>query len=297
MLTELGMLQDLNGEYLLKVAKDIEVSASGLGDSPGVSEVLNECRERGRRLLRYLKQSESCSDIYKARLCSELRVVSFIPVLRPISATLGGYITYESSLCSFDEVLATSAAPLGFSVIPVLDEDIAPPQIYFSSLAVTTSPPIEVVLRHLRNLTLNCGDLLDRWNNTQISIKDTFSALFSFLMDHWQTIVPAVKNAIKCSQMVPVGHFLVRPSRLFFRLQGEDLSPFMHEVPRCFGAHEKFLKELGVKEQPEAEDYVEVRHCFNFNFKSYVNDYHGYTDYYLLRPLYELELSFHNRSN
>lgn len=266
MLTELGMLEDLEEEYLLKVAKDIEVSATGAGVSPGVSDVLEECRERGRRLLRYLKQSESCSAVYKARLCSKLRIISFIPVMRPISVTPGGNIIYQSSLCSFDEVLATSAAPLGFSVMPVLDEDIAPPLIFFSSLAVTTSPTIEVVLRHLRNLTLDCGDLLDRWNNTQISIKETFSALFSFLMDHWQTIVPDVKNAIKRSQMVPVGHFLVRPSRLFFRLQGEDLSPFMHEVPRCFGAHEKFLKEIGVKEQPEAEDYVEVRHHFNFNF-------------------------------
>ena len=263
MLTELGMLEDLEGEYLLRVAKDIEVSASGAGGNPGVSDVLEECRERGRRLLRYLKQSESCSAVYKARLCSELRIISFIPVMRPISVTPGGNITYQSSLCSFDEVLATSAAPLGFSVMPVLDEDIAPPLIFFSSLAVTTSPTIEVVLRHLRNLTLDCGDLLDRWNNTQISIKETFSALFLFLMDHWQTIVPDVKNAIKRSQMVPVGHFLVRPSRLFFRLQGEDLSPFMHEVPRCFGAHEKFLKEIGVKEQPEAEDYVEVRHHLN----------------------------------
>ena len=54
------------------------------------------------------------------------------------------------------------------------------------------------------------------------------------------------------------GHFLVRPARLFFRLQGEDLSPFMHEVPRYFGAHEQFLKELGVKEEPSASDYVEV---------------------------------------
>lgn len=54
-----------------------------------------------------------------------------------------------------------------------------------------------------------------------------------------------------------IGHSLVRPARLFFRLQGVDLSPFMHECPRHFGAHELFLKELGVREEPSAGDYVQ----------------------------------------
>ena len=67
-----------------------------------------------------------------------------------------------------------------------------------------------------------------------------------------------VQDAIKCSQIIPVGHFLVRPARLFFRLQGDDLSPFMHEVPRYFGVHEQFLKIIGVKEEPSASDNIEV---------------------------------------
>ena len=294
MLTELGMCGDLTEDFLVKVAEDIEESAGiknktsprgtgsrfQVGERDGVYEegsgsngeiskgiqdeknsasaLLIVARESGRRLLRYLKQAESGSDLFKSRLCQKLRVISFVPVQKPVSVEQGGHIVYLPSLSSFDELLALSASPLGFSVMSILDEDIAPPLIFFSSLGVTTSPAIEVVLRHLRNLTANCGDSLDRWNNQIHSIRDTFSALFQHLLDHWKSIVPPVQEAIRSSQIVPVGHFLVRPARLFFRLQGEDLSPFMHEVPRYFGAHEQFLKELGVKEEPSASDYVEV---------------------------------------
>ena len=282
MLEELGMLPDLKEDYLLRVAKDIEVSASGrnqmLDNSQGTkknsvggnnlninndskgsgSDSFRLARSRGKRLLRYLKQSENCSDLFKSRMCQKLSIISFIPARKPVSIELGGHILYESTLTSFKELLAISAGPLGFSVMPVLDEDLAPPLIFFSALGVTTSPPIEVVLRHLRNLTVNSGDSLDRWNHEKFSIRETFSTLFQHLYDQWKHIVPPVQDAIKCSQIIPVGHFLVRPARLFFRLQGDDLSPFMHEVPRYFGAHEQFLKILGVKEEPSASDNIEV---------------------------------------
>ena len=279
MLLELGMLPDLKEDYLLKVAKDIEVSASvknrTMNNQDGKKNSIsgnnhdadNDSRSndsfrragvRGKRLLRYLKQSENCSDLFKLRMCQKLSIISFIPARKPVSIELGGHIVFENSLTTFRELLATSAGPLGFSVMPVLDEDLAPPLIFFSYLGVTTSPAIEVVLRHLRNLTVNSGDSLDRWNHEKFSIRETFSILFQYLFDNWKNIVPPVQDAIKCSQIIPVGHFLVRPARLFFRLQGDDLSPFMHEVPRYFGAHEQFLKILGVKEEPSASDNIEV---------------------------------------
>jgi hypothetical protein len=56
-------------------------------------------------------------------------------------------------------------------------------------------------------------------------------------------------------KLIPVGHTLAKPNQVFFRLT-EDLSPFMHEIPRYFGAHENFLKELGVRERPSPADYI-----------------------------------------
>ena len=258
MLIQLGMSGDLTIEYLLQVAKDIEESACQVETGPGDEHALGECRDRGRRLLKYLRQTESCTDLFKARLCTSLKDISFVPVMRPLSSELGGYVLYEPALCSFDEVLAHSAGALGYSVMPLLEEDLAPPLIFFSFLSITTLPSIDVVLRHMNNLTVNCGDSLDRWNQPQYSITDTFSALYEYLGTRWGSIDRMTRKAIQNSQIVPVGNFLVRPSRLFFRLQREDLSPFMHEVPRCLGAHETFLKVLGVKEEPAAADYVEV---------------------------------------
>ena len=95
MLSELGMTGDFTIEYLLQVAKDIEESACQVEAGPGDEQAVGECRDRGRRLLKYLRQSESCTDLFKARLCSSLKDVSFVPVMRPISTELGGYVLYE----------------------------------------------------------------------------------------------------------------------------------------------------------------------------------------------------------
>jgi hypothetical protein len=86
------------------------------------------------------------------------------------------------------------------------------------------------------------------------SVNETFGVIFRYFSDHWDGLTPQVKASLQALNMVPVGHMLIRSTRLFFRLT-EDLSPFMHEVPRVFGVHESFLKKLGVKESPSAEDY------------------------------------------
>ena len=48
---------------------------------------------------------------------------------------------------------------------------------------------------------------------------------------------------------------LVRASRLFFRLP-DDLSPFMFEVPRTFGAYDTLFQQLGARPVPRALDYL-----------------------------------------
>jgi hypothetical protein len=118
---------------------------------------------------------------------------------------------------------------------------------------------MQEVLRHLKNIIASAGDsgdTLDRWNmEGKFTLRDTFQELFGFLADHWRDINPVEQLALSASACVPVGHALIKPGRLFFRLS-EDLSPFMHEIPRFFGVHEVFLKSLGVRERPSSEDYA-----------------------------------------
>ena len=269
MLTDLGMAPDLTSDYLVRIASDIEASATGgdtsSSDSSGINtssqqppaplseplSLLQQARDRGRRLLRYLTKLggmgtpgstiiTTTTDLFTNDLCRRLRRITFVPVERPTAVELGGHVVYEASLGCFDQLLALHAGTgtgagasgaLGFTVMPLLEADLAPPQIFFSSLGVTSQPPLEVVLRHIRNLT-SCGDSLDRWNTQHFSLRETFSALFVYLAEHWREVAPNVKDALRAAQLVPVGHSLVRPSRLFFRLAGEDFSPFMHEMPR-----------------------------------------------------------------
>ena len=132
-------------------------------------------------------------------------------------------------------------------------------QSCYSSLGVTVVPTVQVVLRHIRNIITSgaaSGDSLDRWNmDGKFTLRDTFHELFKYLADNWPKINPAVQNSLSSSAFVPVGHTLIKPGRLFFRLS-EDLSPFMHEIPRYFGMHETFLKLLGVREKPSSSDYA-----------------------------------------
>jgi hypothetical protein len=77
-----------------------------------------------------------------------------------------------------------------------------------------------------------------------------------FLNDNWKLISPTIQSALETTNIVPIGHSIYKPRRLFFRL-AEDLNPFMHEIPRYFGQHEQFLKKLGVREKPSSEDYCQ----------------------------------------
>ena len=53
-----------------------------------------------------------------------------------------------------------------------------------------------------------------------------------------------------------MGNRLVRASRLYFRL-AQDLSPFMFEVPRAFGAYDRLFREhLGTRPSPTLQDYA-----------------------------------------
>lgn len=252
MFSDLEMSSELKKETLLKLANDIQTKS--LSDS-GDGLMKQVAAERGRRLLRYIKENDRCSSIpLDSDLSKKLGKIQFVPLSFPVSVQAGGHVVYKNTVGSFDKVLAKTCGALGFTVQPVLAEDISPPQFFFSSLGITTVPSRDLVLKHINNLTAY-GDL-DRWNNPMYSLRATFAAIFQFLLDNWRDIPLSVKTSLSTTNIVPVGHTLIKPSRLFFRL-AEDLSPFMHEIPRYFGQHEQLLKNLGVKETPSASDYIQ----------------------------------------
>jgi len=245
MLLDLGMKKELDNEGLLLIAADIQI----LNQQGRVDEAI----AKGRIIMRYMLESDVAMgiDMPTAR---KLGKIVFVPVKKPMRFERGGLVEYETCVCSFNQTVTQSSGPLVFSVLPVLTEDVSLPQILSSSLGITITPQVEIVLKHLRNLT-TCGETLDRWSFADCSVQHTFGHIFSFLSDHWKDVPAAVQRALCTANLVPVGHQLMTPSRMFFRLS-QDLSPFMHEVPRAFGAHERFLTAVGVREVPSPQDYI-----------------------------------------
>lgn len=248
LLLDLGMETDIGKDGMLRLAGDIQDS---IDDSSDISKKLSSIR--GRHLLHYALEGNRL--FFDTDLARRLGKIRFVPVEWPSGVESGGLVHYSPEVCRFDQTVASHCGHLAFTLLPVLSSEFSPPQNFYSALGINASPSVDVVLRHFRNLTVLAGDALDRWNTQQFPLIPTFSAIFTYIFDKWRDIPIATKGALRVTNIIPIGHYLVRPSRVFFRLS-EDLSPFMHELPRAFGIHELFLKEVGVREQPSPDDYI-----------------------------------------
>ena len=124
----------------------------------------------------------------------------------------------------------------------------------FSTLGIVSPPTIATVLKHIRSLT-EVSRSLDQWNYTHGTIDEVFCHIFSFLQENYDSLSPRVQEGLRGRPLVPVGTTLVKANRLFFRLT-KDLAPFFYEVPRSFGACDQFLRNIGVRDSPQREDYA-----------------------------------------
>ena len=167
--------------------------------------------------------------------------------------------TRAIELFKFRETVAPKDRHVAFKVRPVMHESACPPQVMFSSLGITSPPPITVVLAQIKALTENAS-ILDRWTYKYGSFEQVFAEIFGFLQgkllpyryltnsytrlfflltvspcssksENYSSLSPRVQEALRERPLVPVGTTLVKPNRLFFRL-AKDLAPFFYEVPR-----------------------------------------------------------------
>jgi len=167
-----------------------------------------------------------------------------------VPAEIGGTL----SLYKFRDAVVPKDRHLAFKVLPVIPESICPPQVMYSSLGISSPPPIKVVLKQVR-LLIEDPDNLDQWSYKFGTVDDVFSSVLSYLQEHYSRLSPRVQEALQERPLIPVGTMLVSARHLFFRL-GKDLAPFFFEVPRVFVAYEKLLKELGVRDSPSGDDYA-----------------------------------------
>jgi hypothetical protein len=247
-LTDLGMKADMDNTMFLRCIEDVERMHS--------EGSIDEAFVRAKHLLEYLADTDRCAHFFEARFCAELRKRVCVPVHRPVRVEPGGHVLYERAVVRFADTASPAVSTLLFTVRPVLADDIAPPQLWFSKLSILSSPEIDTVCEHMHNLVERSEAVLDRWNCPTHTIREVFEAVYRFLWDNWQKVPVDVRTWLKGSACIPVGMRLVRPSRVFFRLQ-DSLAPFMFELPRFFGSHEQILTELGVAQSPTPENYAQ----------------------------------------
>lgn len=264
LLSDLGMKDDIDKDVALRIASDIEQSSlvskeEAVMNNSNSSVLLPSYYLNAQKFLRYILDHEHVHIFVDPSFISQLKKITFVPVLKPENGCEHGFVNYSPALVRFDQCISSQRAALGFTVLPILAEEISPPQMYFSMFGILTVPKPDIVLKHLKNLSNNPSFTsevaLDRWNHPTLSIAQVFGEIFKYLMDNWKELSQNDRDILKISNVIPVGVNLLKPSRLFFRLN-EDLNPFMHEVPRYFGPQEKFLKLLGVRESPSYMDYL-----------------------------------------
>ncbi|KAJ1475495.1 hypothetical protein T484DRAFT_1828084, partial [Baffinella frigidus] len=168
----------------------------------------------------------------------------------------GGAGEEEVELMRFSDVAVPGDRHLVWSVLPVLRAAAAPNEVTRLQLGISSPPRPRDVIAHLANLP---SDALARWPLPD-PVASVYQRTFDFLGAQWSKISPEDQATLRSLACVPVGDVLVKPSRIFFRLSS-DFSPFMFQVPRCFGAQEAFLKKVGARETPSGRELL-VPRCF-----------------------------------
>ena len=136
MLSDLGMLSDLDKGSVIRIAKDIEESANDSNSVAGEKAAdsnknfpVRTAAERGRALLRYLRDDDRVF-LFDASLCRSLRTVRFVPAEIPLKMDNAGFVVLKPiEVCRFDQLISAQKGHLGFTVMPILDGDISPPQV------------------------------------------------------------------------------------------------------------------------------------------------------------------------
>ena len=139
------------------------------------------------------------------------------------------------------------------------------PEIAYADLGIASPPRKREVLNHVLRLLDEIDEVDNGLELCRIgSGKDpeiVFKRIFEW-MDRCSSDDAQAEEALLQEEIglfreracVPVGDSLVSSSALYFRLPASGLAPLLFEVPRVFGAVERLLRKLGVKDEPSSDD-------------------------------------------
>ena len=249
-LESLDLKNDVDAPTLLACARSVDQAANAQRLDRAPVAVDMEAMSHGASLLatHFVK---NCNQIAtETGFCQQLSDLRFVPVV-PHGQQPSGNPSLDFHdeeveadvghlLVSYAEIAVPRDWALVWTKQPVCPVEFLPPQPFWSRLRIQTPPSVEAVVAHIAAIP---HDVLERWAFAE-SQEKTFGRIFEFLEDRLDELpLPQLKE-LAC---VPVCNNLVKPSRLFFHLPYE-LAPFLFEVPRGYGIHDKLFRAIGVRE-------------------------------------------------
>jgi len=127
--------------------------------------------------------------------------------------------------------------------MPCLKQAVRVNDVIRDKMRVSSPPPPSTVVANLRRIS---PSTLERWPLSE-KVTAVFGRIFAHLWSKWGEVGEGERQELRGMAIIPVGGDLLRPSRVFFRLEG-SFAPLMFELPRVYGAHEPLLRQLGVRE-------------------------------------------------
>lgn len=175
---------------------------------------------------------------------SKLSTISYVA-----TTTYQGHVIFVT----FKQCCQYQDRYLAWTQMPVLIETQTVPDACIKYLSVTSPPPLSTVIRHVERVTTIP---LDKWT---YPADTAMISIFTLLDKRWSDMTTQQQSLLRSMALIPVSSHLVRPSRLYFRLE-HDLSPFLYEIPRTFGQFDSLFSRLGTRAQPSRDEFLVLLH-------------------------------------
>ncbi len=192
------------------------------------------------------------------------------PICRQLQAmdleesAIAGGSNEEIALFRYSACVQREHQVLAWSQLAILPQQCVPPVGAWPRVQLPSTPNPSIIVKHLQQLVAAQGDAawsaasLTEWSAPEPPLV-CLSKAIQTLQDADEPLSASDQAWLRSAAFVPIGASYVPLRRLFFRLpRAAAIAPLAFEVPRALGAHEQWLKQMGVAETPAASQYCDL---------------------------------------
>ena len=171
---------------------------------------------------------------------------------------------HDIVLLPYSLCIRKTHALLAWTQLGVMPQDCTPPVAAWPRVQLPETPATAAIVRHMQALA--AADSTEGWKDATLEHwcapeppLACLACALQALSAPGQQLSDEHAQWLRTAAFVPVGASYVPLRRLFFRLpRASAIAPLAFEVPRALGAHEQWLKRMGVAETPGAQQYCQL---------------------------------------